>query len=246
MVELKEFERIDYLFRENRKIIQSKKFFSFSLDAVLLADFVNLPQKRQFKYLDFCSGNGIIPIILSAKTTNPLEGIELQSELVEMARRSIELNQLENQITIYEGDLNEFPHEHAYYDFITCNPPYFLLENSKKIHRLTSHHLARHEVSLTMDQWLFKASKLLKDKGRLYIVHRPERLDDLMEGLLHHGFSVKRIKFAYPKVGSLANIVLIEAIYRGGRRGVRIEPPLIVHQENGEYTPEMKAIYFGE
>ncbi|NLJ19145.1 MAG: tRNA1(Val) (adenine(37)-N6)-methyltransferase, partial [Globicatella sulfidifaciens] len=116
----------------------------------------------------------------------------------------------------------------------------------KEIHRLTSHHLARHEVSLTMDQWLFKASKLLKDKGRLYIVHRPERLDDLMEGLLQHDFSVKRIKFAYPKVGALANIVLIEAIYRGGRRGVRIEPPLIVHQENGEYTPEMKAIYFGE
>lgn len=246
MVELKEFERIDYLFRENRKIIQSKRFFSFSLDAVLLADFVNLPQKRQFKYLDFCSGNGIIPIILSAKTTNPLEGIELQSELVEMARRSIEINQLENQITIHEGDLNEFPHGNADYDFITCNPPYFLLENSKEIHRLTSHHLARHEVSLTMDQWLFKASKLLKDKGRLYIVHRPERLDDLMEGLLQHGFSLKRIKFAYPKVGALANIVLIEAIYRGGRRGVRIEPPLIVHQENGEYTPEMKAIYFGE
>lgn len=245
LVEITNFERIDYLFRENRKIIQSKEYFSFSLDAVLLADFVKLPKTRAFNYLDFCTGNGIIPILLSAKTAQPLMGIEIQEELVEMAYRSVQLNQLEHQISIIQGDINHIANSNQFYDIITCNPPYFLVEASKELHHLTSHHLARHEVTLTMDQWVVKASKLLKDKGRLYIVHRPERLDDLIETLLSNHFSIKRMKFAYPKAEMTANIVLIEAIYRGGRRGIKIEPPIIVHEANGEYTEEMKAIYFG-
>ncbi|MBS4456131.1 tRNA1(Val) (adenine(37)-N6)-methyltransferase [Aerococcaceae bacterium zg-BR33] len=244
-VVLKEHERIDQLIREQRQIIQSKEFFSFSLDAVLLADFVRLPNRRSFRYLDFCSGNGIIPLLLSGRTTAKLEGIELQAPLVDMAQRSIQLNQLEHQITITQGDINQLSKPSIPYDIITCNPPYFLVESSKGLHHLSSHQLARHEVSLTMAQWIKKAGQLLRDKGRLYIVHRPERLDDLMEHLLAHQFSVHRIKFAHPKKEALANIVLIEAIYRGGRRGIRIEPPIIVHDNQHQYTKEMQAIYFG-
>ncbi|MBR7928079.1 tRNA1(Val) (adenine(37)-N6)-methyltransferase [Aerococcaceae bacterium zg-ZUI334] len=244
-VVLKEHERIDQLIREKRQIIQSKQYFSFSLDAVLLADFVRLPERRSFRYLDFCSGNGIIPLLLSGRTSEKLEGIELQEPLVDMAQRSIQLNQLEHQITISQGDINQLNKASQPYDIITCNPPYFLVESSKELHHLTSHQLARHEVSLTMSQWIKKAGVLLRDKGRLYIVHRPERLDDLMEQLLAHQFSVHRIKFAYPKKDTNANIVLIEAIYRGGRHGIRIEPPIIVHDDNHQYTKEMQAIYFG-
>lgn len=244
MVKLRSDERIDQLFRENRQIIQSKNYFAFSVDAILLADFVQLP-KKSFRYIDFCCGNGIIPLLLSARTANHLEGIEIQEELVDMAKRSIELNRLESQITISQGDINELIKPKPLYDIITCNPPYFLIENSKDLHHLNSHQIARHEVTLTMDQWIKKASVLLREKGRLYIVHRPERLDDLTEVLLRHQFGIKRIKFVYPKVSEQANIILIEAIYRGGRRGVRIEPPMIIHTDDNDYTEAMKEIYFG-
>lgn len=245
-IELKDHERIDYLYRENRQIIQSQQYFAFSLDAVLLADFVELPKQKPFKLLDFCSGNGIIPLLLSARTNQVLEGIEYQAPLVDMAQRSVSLNGLERQIKIIEGDIRTLAMPQIPYDFITCNPPYFVPAASKDLHRLSSHQIARHELTLTMAEWVKKAQLLLRDRGRLYIVHRPDRLDDLMECLLAHQFSVKRMKFVYPKVGDLANIVLIEAILRGGRRGVRIEPGLIVHTPDNQYTAEMKAIYYGQ
>lgn len=246
VVTLYEHERVDQLFRENRKIIQSKQYFSFSLDAVLLADFVDLPHSRPFNYLDFCSGNGIIPILLSARTQQILRGIEIQPELVDMAQRSVQLNHLEQQVIFEQGDINALKGPYQHYDIITCNPPYFLVENSKEIHHLTSHQIARHEVKLSMAQWITKASKLLKDKGKLYIVHRPERLDDLMENLLAASFSIKRIKFAHAKVNANATVVLIEAVNRGGRRGIKIEPPIFVHQADGTYSEQMREIYFGK
>lgn len=240
-----EHERIDQLYRENRQIIQSKNYFSFSLDAVLLADFVQLPHKRPFRLIDFCSGNGVIPLLLSAKTDQKIEGIELQAELVDMAQRSILLNNLQDQITIYQEDIRQLKKPQVPYDFVICNPPYFLPENSKGLHHLSSHQIARHEICLTMDEWVKKAQLLLRDKGRLYIVHRPDRLDDLVESLLKHQFSIKRMKFAYPKAGENAHVVLIEAILRGGRRGIKIEPGLIVHRPDNCYTDEMMAIYYG-
>lgn len=246
MVQLKEHERIDRLFRENRQIIQSREYFAFSVDALLLADFVELPKKRKFRYVDFCCGNGIIPLLLSSRTDQFLLGIEYQEELVEMAKRSIQLNQLEHQIEVVQGDINLLEKPVQLYDIITCNPPYFLVEASREVHHLTSHQLARHEITLTMAQWIKKASIFLKEKGRLYIVHRPDRLDDLIETLLINHFSLKRLKFVYPKENKLANIVLVEAIYRGGRHGVKIEPSLVIHNEKNEYTKEMKEIYFGK
>lgn len=243
--QLNQGERIDQLFREKRKIIQSKSYFAFSLDAVLLADFIDLPKNKAFRYLDFCSGNGIIPILLSARTREVLEGIEIQAPLVDMAKRSIQLNRLENQVKIYQGDIRDLRKPDKEYDFISCNPPYFLPSASKDLHKVTSHQIARHEITLSMEDWIQKAGILLKEKGRLYLVHRPDRLDDLMESLLKYHFSIKRMKFVHPKANENANIVLIEAIYRGGRRGVRIEPSIIVHQENNQYTPEMRAIYYG-
>lgn len=242
---LQEGERIDQLFRENRQIIQSKSYFAFSLDAILLADFIKLPQHKSFRYLDFCSGNGIIPLLLSGRTNQLLEGIEIQAPLVDMAQRSVKMNGLENQIQIRQGDIRNLKKPKRGYDFISCNPPYFLPSSSKSLHKMTSHQIARHEISLTMDDWIQKAGLLLKDKGRLYLVHRPDRLDDLIEGLLKYGFSIKRMRFVYPKEGENANIILVEAIYRGGRRGVRIEAPIIVHDQNNQYTAEMRAIYYG-
>lgn len=246
-IPLQSHERIDYFKREKIQIIQSKAYFTLSLDAILLADFIRLPQGRPFRYLDFCSGNGVIPLLLSARTRQPLYGVEIQAELVAMAQRSIALNHMEDRVTIYHQDVKEL--DGAVWgelDVISCNPPYFLVENANAFHKLSSHALARHEIALTLDQWVSKAAQLLKTKGKLFIVHRPDRLDDLMEVLLKYHFGVHRLRFIYPKAGANAKVMLIEAIYQGGRRGIKVEPPLIVHQEDNRYTSEMMAIYYGE
>lgn len=243
---LKADERVDYFKREGLGIIQSPHFFNLSIDALLLADFITLP-KANFNYLDFCSGNGVIPLLLSRKTDQPLKGIEIQSSLVDMARRSAKMNELDHQLHFIEGDLRTYKEpNHTLYDVISCNPPYFLVENSKEIHQYNSHAIARHELTLTMADWVKKARQMLKTKGKLFIVHRPDRLDDLMEHLLAEHFSIHRLQFIYPKPEKLANGVLIEAIYQGGRQGIKVEPPLFVHKENGDYTDEMMAVYYGE
>lgn len=242
---LKEEERVDFLLREQKYIIQSAHYFPFSLDAVLLADFVKLRQRADLKILDFCSGGGIIPILLSYKTQALIEGIELQPALVDMAKRSVELNNLNHQITIYQQDLRELKKPPHLYDVITCNPPYFTKEDSYRLNQIDSHALARHEIALTLEEWIAKAALLLREKGKLAVVYRPNRLDDLMECLLKYQFSINRLCFVYPKENQNANIVLLEAIYRGGRRGVKVEPPIVVHTEKGEYTNQMKEVYFG-
>lgn len=243
---LKEGERIDQFIRENIQLIQSRNFFNMSVDAVLLADFIQLPAQRHFHYVDFCSGNGVIPLLLSARTKEKLIGIEIQEPLVDMAQRSIALNHLEDQITMIQADINALTlKDWPNMDIISCNPPYFLVENTQKIHHLNSHAIARHELLLTMDQWIKQASRMLKTKGKLFFVHRPDRLDDMMATLEKYDFSVNRIKFIYPKADMNANGVLIEAIRSGGRRGVKIEPPIIVHNADNSYTDEMQAIYFG-
>lgn len=242
---LKENERIDQFTQDGIQLIQSGDYFTMSIDAILLANFIELPSKA-FNYIDFCSGNGVIPLLLSKKTDQPLLGIEIQAPLVDMAKRSARLNGVEDQVSFIQGDLNEYKRPaNILYDIISCNPPYFLVVNSQETHKLSSHAIARHEIYLTMNQWVKKAKSLLKTKGKLYIVHRPDRLDDLFKTLEEYQFGINRLQFIYPKVGEQANGVMIEAIAQGGRRGVKIEPPIIVHEENGDYTQKMMAIYHG-
>lgn len=242
---IKPEERVDYLLREKRYIIQNPHYFPFSLDAVLLADFTRLPKGKKVKILDFCCGGGIIPLLLSARTAACIEGVELQAEIAEMAQRSVCLNQLEDQVMIYQGDLKEIPILSPAYDVITCNPPFFTLDEAHSLHANPYHAIARHELALTLNEWVSKASSLLKYKGRLFVVYRPNRLDDLMETLLDYQFAIHRLRFVYPKIGVNANSVLVEAINRGGRQGVRIEPGLVVHESDGSYSKAMQAIYYG-
>lgn len=239
-------ERVDSFLDGKVGIIQSPDYFTLSIDALLLANFIKLPKRSNFKYIDFCSGNGVIPLLLSYRTEAKLEGIELQAPLVDMARRSAELNLKDQQIDFKQGDINDIQYVPGeLYDIISCNPPYFLVDDTEATHQLTSHAVARHELTLTLDQWVGKASQIMRQKGKLFIVHRPNRLDDLFEALLSYQFSVNRLQFIYPKAGMNANGVLIEAIYRGGRHGVKVEPPIIVHQDNGDYTEELMEIYNG-
>lgn len=238
-------ERLDYLLAEDLRIIQSPSVFSFSLDAVLLARFAYVPLKRG-KIVDLCTGNGAIPLFLSARTESAIIGVELQERLVHMAQRSVAYNGLEEQIQIIEGDVKEIPARLGIekYDVVTCNPPYFPAhELSDK--NLSEHMaIARHELHLTLDESVQAASKLLKQGGKAAFVHRSGRLIDIITAMRANRLEPKRVRLVYPKAGKEANTLLIEGI-KDGKPDLKILPPLIVYGENGEYTEEVRELLYG-
>ncbi len=238
-------ERLDYLLAENLRIIQSPSVFSFSLDAVLLARFAYVSKKRG-RIVDLCTGNGAIPLFLSARTESSITGVELQPRLAGMARRSIEFNGLEEQIHIIEGDVKEIPAQLGFekFDTVTCNPPYFPAhEMSDK--NLSEHMaIARHELHLTLDEAVKSASQLLKQGGKAAFVHRAGRLIDIMAAMRNNRLEPKRIRLVYPKAGKEANTLLIEGI-KDGKPDLKVLPPLIVYGEDGEYTEEVRGLLYG-
>lgn len=245
---VKDDERLDILKRENIHIIQSPSVFSFSLDAVLLADFARLPKKRKATIVDFCSGNGAVAFLLTGKTYNPIIGVEIQKNLFDMAKRTVALNQLENKVSFLNVDINEITAyiEPDSVDVITCNPPYFKnLDTSRKNSR-DAYTIARHEVFLKLPQLMAKTSQLLKMNGKAYFVHRPDRFFDLLDAMRDNRLAPKKIRFIYPYVGKESNMILVEAIKDGKEDGLKILPPLYIHDDSREYSPEVKAILFGE
>lgn len=242
-IELKENERIDDLEFKNLKIIQNEKEFCFGMDAVLLSDFAK-DIKQNFKIIDLGTGTGILPILLSGKTENTeFVGIEIQEKMAEMANRSIKLNNLENRIKIINEDIKNLNSifEKESFDAVVTNPPY--KENNTGLkNEYEGKIISRHEVKCNLEDIIFACKKLLKDKGTLYMVHRPERIIDICELLRKYKIEPKIIKFIYPKVGKEANLILIKAV-KNARKFLKIEKPLIIYRENGEYTDEILKIY---
>lgn len=243
---LKDDERLDYLLAEDLRIIQSPSVFSFSLDAVLLSRFVSVPI-QQGKIVDLCSGNGVIPLFLSARTKAKIIGVELQERLFHMAERSIAYNQLDDQITMIQGDVKEIPTELGIekYDVVTCNPPYFLAHELSDKNVSEHYAIARHEIYLTLDEAIHSASRLLKQGGKAAFVHRPGRLLDIITSMRQHRLEPKRIQFVYPKKGKEANVLLIEGI-KDGKPDLKVLPPLYVYDENNEYTEEVREMLYGD
>lgn len=242
-VVLQDKERIDDLLTHELGIIQSDEVFSFSMDAVLLARFAQIP--KYGRILDLCTGNGVIPLLLSTRTRAKLEGIEIQPRLADMARRSVVMNGLQNQITIREGDLRELVQDtgHGAYDAITVNPPYMPLTGGDlkiNIHQA----IARHEIHCTLEEVVANSMRLLRPGGKMWMVHKPQRLGELMSLFRQYRLEPKVIRFVHPRAGAEANMVLIEAL-RGGKPDMRILPPLIVYDDHGEYCPEIMNIYYG-
>ena len=239
-------ERLDALIPQNLEIIQSDLTFSFSVDAILLAHFAQVSSSRVKQVIDFCSGNGVIPLLLSAKTSDKtqIHGIEIQPQVADMAKRSMVHNDLADKITVHQMDLkavrDAFKKDSV--DVVTCNPPYFktLPSSQKNPNRYLA--IARHELTINLPIVAEKMSGLLKMNGKGYLVHRPERLPEIVQVLEKNRLMVKRIKFAYPKVNKPANIVLIEVIKDGKPGGLIVEPPLIVGDKDGNYTPEVEAM----
>lgn len=240
---LKENERIDELHRNNYVIIQNKDKFCFGIDAVLLSSFANA--KKGDKVFDIGTGTGIIPILMSAKTNaTDFSAIDIQEESVDMARRSILLNNLQNKITVEHLDVKNIfsKFEKNTFDVVTSNPPY-ITGGSGILNDFSAKAIARHEILCNLDDILKGASSLLKPKGKFYMIHRPNRLADIMEGLRKYSLEPKVIRFIQPYKDKEPNMVLIEAVKNAGIL-LKVMPTLVIYDENKNYTKELYDIYY--
>ena len=228
---------------DNMYIIQDTDMFNFSLDSVLLPNFVTINKKTK-KILDIGSGNAPIPLILSTLTDAQIMAVEIQKDVYELGKESIKINKLENRIDFKNADINELYKEidTETFDVITCNPPYFKVNESSNLNDSEYKTIARHEIKLDLEKLFKIAKKLLKNKGNIAIVHRPERLSDIVSEMKKNNIEPKRIQFVYPSINSEANILLIEGT-KNGNPGVKILPPLISHKQNGEYTEQVKQFF---
>lgn len=238
---IKPGERIDDL-QNGYYVIQDPEKFCFGMDAVLLSGFAKV--KKGEKVLDMCTGTGIVPILLRAKTEGrDLTGLEIQEACAEMACRSVAYNDLENEIRIVQGDVKEAADLFgaASFHVVTCNPPYMIgqhgLQNPDQPKAI-----ARHEVLCTLEDVVSQAARVLKDRGRFYMVHRPFRLAEIMNVLTKYKLEPKRMQLVYPYIDREPNMVLIEAL-KGGNSRITVERPLIVYEKPGVYTSSILEIY---
>lgn len=222
------------------KIIQDEEMFKCSLDAILLARFVTI-NKSCKKILDIGSGNCPIPLVLSTRTNAKIDAIEIQKKVYELGLETIKHNNKENQITIYNDDINAFANkfDNEEYDVIVSNPPYFKYLETSNINDSDYKTIARHEKTLNLNQLLKISRKLLKNNGILALVHRPERLSDIIVEMRNKNIEPKKLQLIYPKDSKEANILLIEG-RKNGQPGLKVLPPIISHDENGEYTEGIK------
>ena len=227
----------------NLKIVQDTQMFNFSLDSVLLPRFITLNKKVK-SILDIGTGNAPIPIILSTLTSAKITGVEIQKDVYELDKESIKINKLEKQVVLINADINEVynQYESDSFDVITCNPPFFKSLPTSNYNASDYKTIARHEVKLNLEQLCKIAKKLLKNNGILGIVHRPERLVDIIETMRKNNIEPKRIRFVYPKKGEEANVLLIEGT-KNGNPGIKILDSLYVHNLDGSYTKEVKQLF---
>ena len=238
---LKPGERIDDL-QNGYHVIQDPQKFCFGMDAVLLSGFAKV--KADENALDLGTGTGVIPILLRAKTAGrDFTGLEIQPECVEMATRSVIFNHLEKEIRIVQGDIKEAAELFgaASFHVVTCNPPYMIGKHGLQNPDLPKA-IARHEILCTFEDIARETAKVLKDRGRFYLVHRPFRLTEIFNILTRYKLEPKRMQLVYPYIDREPNMVLIEAM-KGGNPRITVERPLIVYERPGVYTQSVLDIY---
>lgn len=259
-------ERLDDLQRNGLRIIQSEDAFCFSIDAVLLSHFATV--KNGDAVVDLGTGSGVIPLLLSTRASSlKITGLELNEVAADRARRSVEINALEQCITIVQGDLREMsascaegnPNLRAScakgnlnlrascargkYNLVLCNPPY-LPQGIGATSVQNTRRMARHEITATLSDVVSASAYLLSTGGRFAMVHRPFRLADIMCALREHNLEPKRLRMVHPTAGSEANMVLVEAI-KDSKPALRVGQPIFVHENDGGYTAQILELYAG-
>ena len=233
-------ERIDDLGINGKKIIQNPDYFCFGIDSVLLANFVESNSSKN-NIVDLCSGSGVISVIISQKKKcNNIYAVELQNEMYELLEKNIKINGLENKILPKKGNIKEFNLEEKV-DIVVANPPYKKIGTG--VHNdNTVKYIARHEKECTLEDIFICATKNLKQKGKLYLVHKPQRITDLIAIAREYKLEPKKMRLVYPKVDSEPSIVLMEYMYHGGNE-LKVLEPLIEYNQDGSYTDEILQIY---
>lgn len=236
-------ERLDdILGYKNRKIYQDDDCFSFSLDSIMLANFATI-RMRDKNILDLGCGNGVIPLILSLRTDKKIVGVELQKKLANLAIKSVEYNDLESQIEIINMNMKDYVNTETMekYDLITCNPPYFKVNEENYFNLSLEKVIARHEVEVTLDDVFCISKKLLKNNGNFAIVYRPVRLMEIFDLFRKNNIEPKRLQFVYEKISKESTLVLVEG-QKCGKAGLKIERPFILYNEDGTMTKEYESL----
>ncbi|MBD5807308.1 tRNA1(Val) (adenine(37)-N6)-methyltransferase [Lactobacillus sp. 0.1XD8-4] len=245
---LKKGERIDQLYSQDVQIIQNPQCFAFSLDAVLLADFVRPNHRHKLKVVDLCAGNGAIGIFLHNKLGGNFKEVELQPQIADMAERTILLNGFQDRYTVINTDIaniNDYIPKDSV-DIVLCNPPYFPVTPQSQKNPNKALAIARHEIATDLATVVKQMSGLLKMNGHGYLVHRPDRLAEILTICQKYRLAPKRLRFIYPKPDRDANILLLEVIKDGKPGGIKVVPPLIVHGEDGKYLPAVQELLYGK
>ena len=226
-------------------IYQDDDYFLFSLDSMLLSNFVTI-RFTDKKIIDLCSGNAPIPMLLSFRTKARIFGVELQEYIFKMGLDSIIENKMNKQITFINDDINNVENifDNGSFDIVTCNPPYFKYVDSSLINDNEGKAIARHEVALKLENVVEKASFLLKNNGIFALVHRPDRLIEIINLMQMYNIEPKKLRMVYPKEGKDANIILIEGV-KNGKSGLKIEKPLVVYDSNNKYVDEVRKMFGG-
>lgn len=235
----------DLLNYKNLKIVQDDDFFRFSLDSVLLPNFATITKKTK-KILDLGTGNAPIPMILSTKVKDDTElyGIELQEKIFNLAIESLQINNLNNRIKLINDDMKNL---HNYFDMnsfdlILSNPPYFKLFENSTTNDIIEKTIARHEKAITLNQIIEIAKLYLKNGGTFAMVHRTDRMIEILELLKKNRLEPKKLQLIYPKENSESNLMLIEA-RKNGNPGLKVLAPIITHYNNGTYTDQIKKYF---
>lgn len=232
------------LLKKGLKIIQRSDYFNFSLDSLLISEFVKI-NKSSKKIVDLGTGNAAIPLFLSLRSTAEIHGIEIQEVSYDLAKRNVALNQLEERIFLHHADMKNWQDffQKNSFDIVVSNPPFFKFHgNTELLNDLDQLTLARHEISITLEEIVHIASELVKEHGYFYLVHRADRLADILEYCRKYRMEPKRVQFCHSKKNQNAKIVLVEAV-KYGKASLQILAPIFSHGEDGKYSEEILNMF---
>lgn len=227
----------------NKIIYQNDDWFSFSLDSLLLANFVTL-RPSDSKILDLCTGNAPVAMFLALRSKASIVGVELQKEIYDLGIKSVKENNMSDQITLINDDNKNISnyYEADSFDVITCNPPYFKVNSKKMLNENKIKSIARHEIMCNLEDILKIGKKMLRTGGIISLVYPVSRLIEVICKMRENNIEPKKMQLVYPKDGMNANLLLIEGV-KNGKSGLKILSPLYIHNEDGSYRDNIKKLF---